>query len=473
MRRLLPTLALAFFACQDAPEPLSPEAPSFDVTSASLDVIEPIDLGSTGRSEGMAVNRYAQVAGFNNDRAALWSGGSMTDLGILPGGAYSYAYDINDAGQVMGYANVGWDAAAFFWENGTMIDIGDLGGYAQRWTEPRAMNGSGWIVGESLTPANRYEPFVWTPEGGMLSLARDGDQNGTGFDVNDAGQVVGFVYIGWAEHAFLWEDGERKALDGVSARAVAVNNRGDAVGMARFGTETHPVWWPYGQDTPVDLGTLGGTYGEATDVNDAGQVVGWAYTASWERWLFIWQDGTITRIGPAPFGPRTVLIDNAGRAVGTTSDPTTYERYNFVWIDGEVTKLGGLGGEFAYLRGVSDDGGYAVGSSYSVADGTYHAVLWKLPEVLTPEEIIALIEEAVAALTQDGTLNAGQATSLLASLKGVLDQYENDNANAAANKVGAFLNEVSAMHRSGRLDATQAAELTSLAERLLAAMGVG
>ncbi len=53
---------------------------------------------------------------------------AMTDLGTL-GGSDSYAYGINDSGQIVGgsYTSSG-DYHAFLYANGAMADLGTLGG---------------------------------------------------------------------------------------------------------------------------------------------------------------------------------------------------------------------------------------------------------------------------------------------------------------------------------------------------------
>jgi probable HAF family extracellular repeat protein len=56
--------------------------------------------------------------------AFLWPNGRMIDLGTL-GGAYSYAADINDHGQVVGYTNiVTGEGRPFLWEKGRVTDLG-------------------------------------------------------------------------------------------------------------------------------------------------------------------------------------------------------------------------------------------------------------------------------------------------------------------------------------------------------------
>ena len=85
----------------------------------------------------------------------------LTDLGTL-GGNDSYAWGINELGQVVGHSETAdGHVHAFLWEEGTgMTDLGTLGGddsYA------RGINDLGQVVGASYTAEDVRHAALWTP----------------------------------------------------------------------------------------------------------------------------------------------------------------------------------------------------------------------------------------------------------------------------------------------------------------------
>ena len=100
--------------------------------------------------------------------AFLYSGSTMTDLGTL-GGTHSYAYGINDNGDVVGtYTITGyyyWADHAFLYSNGQMNDLRGLIQVTSGWTltGARAINNRGQIVGYGTNPAGLAHAFLLTP----------------------------------------------------------------------------------------------------------------------------------------------------------------------------------------------------------------------------------------------------------------------------------------------------------------------
>ena len=159
---------------------------------------------------------------------------------------------INDVGQVVGISGtcdqaIGRHTArhAVIWENGTVDNIGTLGG--NTWNTPTAINRHGVVVGfagqAGDDPDNpRLRAFVWTRSEGIRDLGTLPDHTtALALGINDNGQIVGTSCpVQGACHAFLFENGVMRDLNAFRVpgytlhltRAQDINNDGAITGSA-------------------------------------------------------------------------------------------------------------------------------------------------------------------------------------------------------------------------------------------------
>ena len=84
---------------------------------------------------------------------------------------------------------------------------------------------------------------------------------------------------------------------------------------------------------------------------------------------------------------------------------------------------------------------------------------------------VANVATHVAQLVEKGTISQADGNSLTSKLDTVSKQLEDGHRTPARNVLNAFLNEVDAMQRSGRLSASDAAALADEVRRVIAAIG--
>jgi len=93
---------------------------------------------------------------------------TFVDLGTLPGGYASIAWDINNRGQIVGQSNAMIGIAnrdrAFLWQNGVMTDLGSLveGGTSHAFAINDLGQVVGWstgrVLGQHATSGNTVSP---------------------------------------------------------------------------------------------------------------------------------------------------------------------------------------------------------------------------------------------------------------------------------------------------------------------------
>jgi len=307
------------------------------------------------------------------DHAYIWQNGVIRDLGGLPGVAISGSgpNDINANGVVAGIALTGgfYDVLGLpqfdgvVWKNGQIIDLGTFGG---TFSYASTINNRDQVVGFALntTPdsfdlgdfcGNFPEPtqmraFIWNG-GALQDLGTLGGTDSCALWVNQSGQVAGQSFTDSTPnastglptlHPFFWDGKSMRDLGSlggtlsfVSQFSIGLNDRGQVVGASTLAGDAvqHPFLWS--GDALIDLGTLGGDNGEATSINNAGQIVGDAelLPGSHAHDAFLWQHGVMTDLGTLGRTSRALAINATGQVVGHSlmNDGTFHA---FFWENG-------------------------------------------------------------------------------------------------------------------------------------------
>jgi probable HAF family extracellular repeat protein len=128
---------------------------------------------------------------------------------------------------------------------------------------------------------------------------------------------------------------------------------------------------------PVDLGTLGGDFSTATDINEREQVVGSSFTADDHLHAFRWERGHFTDLGTlGGLTSRATAVNSHGEVVGaSTPRADSLEEVAFFWRGrGPLVNLGALPGDRVSQANDINDRGDIVGQS---GTGTRRAVIWR------------------------------------------------------------------------------------------------
>ncbi|MGP3683381.1 hypothetical protein ACTVZO_01500 [Streptomyces sp. IBSNAI002] len=289
---------------------------------------------------------------------------SMYELPLLAGHSSSSAHAMNDAGDVVGLSLdeneegylVRWGA------DGSLTRLqavsGGAGGQAAEIAE------DGTVAGFTTTPDGVRHAARWSASGALTRLEEPpGYVDGEAQDVNDSRVAVGRLSTADRTRPVRWGPDGRATLLRLPAYAeggvaTGINRRGEIAGQVFLpGDKIRAVRW----DTAGrvhDLGSLGGSYGESSAINDRGTVIGRA-TDGAGQWKAVRAPyGKKFRALPSQgVGARSASLNNADVVVGNVKDHAVR------WDADDTTELAVLPGTGrVFVKGIND-AGTSVGTS--------------------------------------------------------------------------------------------------------------
>lgn len=250
----------------------------------------------------------------------------ITDLGTL-GGTESFAYAVNDYGQVVGTSRMLGDTSnhSFLYTKGKMIDLYPLNSQEVQTVGPTSINNAGQIASGTIVNGI-YVPAILDSATGQLTLigslggVTDYNFNGVATSVNGEGNATGYSYLdSLNRHGFLHNNNvttDIGSFGGYSA-GLAINDENQIAGFASdaYNGVAHAFVYTDGVMTNLDSSTE--SY--AQDVNNQGQVVGQFFQPPAGDHAFLYSQGNFTDLGLAGSSETIAYaINNHGQIVGIT-----------------------------------------------------------------------------------------------------------------------------------------------------------
>jgi probable HAF family extracellular repeat protein len=165
-------------------------------------------------------------------------------------------------------------------------------------------------------------------------------------------------------------------LGGYFSWAQGVNDAGQVVGAAYTQNNVAFHAFLYSNGVMSDLGTIGGgPYSYATGINASGQVSGVGYTNILAANAFVYSNGKMTDLGTfGGYNSAAFGINNSGTVVGYADLTGNFATHAFQYDGNKLNDLGTLGGNFSSANAINNAGQIAGVSN--TMDGKLHAFIY-------------------------------------------------------------------------------------------------
>ncbi len=333
-------------------------------------------------------------------------------LPSIPGN-FTYPVDVNNNGKIIGYTfNYNSGGRAVQWTGSAVLPLN-----GPTYSSATAINDNGVIVGSGQFSVDGVpNPIMWV--NGVASYLPTLGLGGVAVDINEQGDIVGWVNTNEFTAPAVWRKGQLKVLDGFYAKggyAISIDEQGRisglSVGLDNTGDQI-PTQWT--NDVPTSLPTnFGADYVGVLGINKsgAGRTSGYQIqrqtlpdgTNYFINVAIAWQDGEYREL-QRPFGVGNSIaygVNANGMYFGAYEDLDGYKVPTY-WDNNGAVRLPLDSGREA-IATAANESGLIVG--YDKTDGLNPIpVLWRLNTIDT--------------ITMDNySRSAGQTVMLAATAK--------------------------------------------------------
>ena len=391
---------------------------------------------------------------------------------------------------------------------------------------PSDLNNRGEVVGTNYYILNGsfYGRAARWSDGVLTRIEFDPSVRNPPVTTNDNGQIMGWVEgsIDGVDQLYLFnsfDDIVYPYLSDLFDRDVQpsdINNTGQFTGRHRVVDSLKYKPFFFDGERVHQLVPEGASEGEATGLNDLGQIVGhydvptgvYFYT---DRYGFVWSDGARIPIGTVDERVSPTDINESSQVIGQATLFNENLQRAFLYEGGELHNLGTLGGSSSAALSINNNG-WIVGESatgqplvyshafavindfmYDLNDLVPNDLEWELTRaekvndrgqilafgepkegsgltflLLTPS-VVDTVEEMIELVESYG-LPKGIENSFLVKLEHALEAIEEGDVERACNQLTAFANHVIAQ-AGKKLTEEQAEELLEGVENVRVAIG--
>lgn len=291
--------------------------------------------GSTSVVNAWDINDAGQVVGFyfqgSNSHGFIYDENGTTVLDV-PGATDTEAYGNNDSGDIVGFYIAGGIRYGFIYNGSTFTELTAKEVDGEKWnTYANDINDAGVVVGYSPLAFEGTEGFTYSG-GAYTPFFGPGDESAVPWGINDSGAIVGcYTDDNFIRHGFVKDGANYTVLEYPGAAygtcPLSINNSGVVVGVYYVASPSDEHGFLWDGNTFYELDYPSASKTKPTGVENGGDVVGTRNTTT--SFIGLWEEGDPVGTDPEPEpDPETPTSESNANQDWAASDNDPINTFN-------------------------------------------------------------------------------------------------------------------------------------------------